>query len=723
VQRPFFRALVLVCAATAVTAAAGLRFPLSGLSGPWVGFDRDGLGYELAVTTAHEAPLLSSWLVSDRFGWPGGTNLGYFFAGDYLHLGVLKTAAAIVGVGPAMNIYLFLGFPLAVLTASLFARRGGLGTWPSLLVGMAFALLPYHFIRATEHFFLGMIWTIPLGLLPAIMAVNDLSGRPLGPLGGWGRSRGDLLVVVVTSVVAGLSGVYYAFFTLLVWVPTAVLLVFRRPRSWGWALSPVVVLATTTGALAPSVLLMRDSPALVGLSERQPVESLIYSGTLPDLFGRFMTWEAAGSSIVVVTALGVAVAAVGARLARRLRKGAKLAPSALTAWLVATSGWLLLWWIRGGLGYLFAVVVTPQFRSLGRLLPFIALLALTLGAQIAVRWLDTSPNLHHRSVSRFAVAVGTVLLTILSVLQPLATPLTELVAQRDQVADLVAEAQRRVGGSCPLAVAPVVPLPESFYPGMMSPRSAIGVALEAHPGTPVSAGALRGTQQGAWAMPYAYSDALTSAHLFAALGYCVLVVDLDGFTRPEYVSRVMAQRLGDPLVRRGDLVAYSLRDIARDVPSGARDDLLRPAAMVRAPGSPAGPFPSGNVFWGSPNARPADERISVRVWNMSTENAQVLVRERTSPRGDLDPYLDWASQPPGRSNSLPVVLDVPAGSYADYSVILPTPRRLDGAARPVVGARQIELSACRLGAWIATEQGFARCEAPENELHLPQVGT
>jgi len=693
---------MLACAVALAVAVPAMRLPLGAVLGPWVGFELDGLGYEVSVTTAHEAPLLSTWLSSDRFGWPGGMDLAYFFSGDYLHLAVLKAAAALVGVGPAMNLYLLAGFPLAVLTASWFARRSGLGVWPSLLIGLAFALLPYHFIRATEHYFLGMIWSIPVSLIPPLLAVQALDSGPIRLTSGWGSGRRDLIIVVGASLVTGVSGVYYLFFALLVWVPTAVVLLVRRPRRWGWTLSPTVVLVTAAFAFLPSVLVARRVPPLADLSERGPDESLLFSGTLPDLFGTALldatTWEAAGTSAVVLLAMGLVAGAVGLR-AGRLARGIPLTPpSSLTLWLSGSLVWLMLWWFRGGLGYLFALTVTPQFRSLGRLLPFVALLAMTLGGRLVVRWLDTSPLVTHRRFFRVAVSSGVVALTVASAVQQVATPLSELVAKRERVGAMMTQAQDRLGGGCPIAVTPLVPLPEGFSPGSMQRQATFSPMLEVRPETPASTGALRSTLQGAWEMPYAYTDPLTDAYLFGALGFCAMVVDFDGFRRSAPVSEAVQARLGEPIAMTDSLAVYSLGDLDEAIPRDAREDLLHPAVLLPVPGSPASTIPSGNIFWAGPPSGPAaSSSAAVRVWNTASQPGQVLVRER-HPRGELDPYLQWASSTEERTESLPLVLDLPAKAYEDLSITPPN------------GASQIELFACRLGSWVATDDGLERCE-------------
>ncbi len=102
-----------------------------------------------------------------------------------------------------------------------FARCARVTLWVSAALAFAFAISPYVFYRSV-HLFLAQVWVIPLALIPIVVA---LRGAPEGRE-PWGRLRMGA-VLIVPSAVVGAAGVYYAFFTLLAWVPAALLLLPR----------------------------------------------------------------------------------------------------------------------------------------------------------------------------------------------------------------------------------------------------------------------------------------------------------------------------------------------------------------------------------------------------------------------------------------------------------------------------------------------------------------
>jgi phosphoglycerol transferase len=110
------------------------------------------------------------------------------------------------GVGPAVTLWVVLSFPFAAIAAVGVARHLRIGAAASVVIGVAFALLPDHFIRGTGHFSLATSWVIPLGVLGALSLVH--------PPRVTGRRRVLFEVAILAGLVAvSLVNAYYAVFS------------------------------------------------------------------------------------------------------------------------------------------------------------------------------------------------------------------------------------------------------------------------------------------------------------------------------------------------------------------------------------------------------------------------------------------------------------------------------------------------------------------------------
>lgn len=690
--------LALVSVGVFLVGVVGLGVPINAIAGEWVGFYRDGLGYEVMVRTAHEAGWTESVLQSDRFGWPGGRQLEYAFSGEYSHLYLLKALSSLIGVGPAMNAYLLAGFPLALLTAFWFARRASLGWATSLVVGILFALLPYHFLRAMEHYLLGMIWLIPLGLLAPLAVIralpgqHDVAAQTGAPAGG---VRYGWLALV--SFFVGVSGVYYALFTLLVWVPTAAFVLSRRPRAWTWAILPLALVLGVVAALAPSWVFQRQNPPLGPVVERAPVESVINAGSLVDLFDGGLpglTWEGTGfGPAVLMAAIGVLGLAV-ARFVLPSRAHAE-ATTCLVRWLALTSVWLSVWWVQGGFGYVFAVTVSPQIRSWGRLTPFVALLVLVLAAVLLTDWICSSRVIENRVLIGSAVGLVAVGLGVAAAVTVDGPRAKDLLEARVAVEGVVRQTQAATGSDCPLAHSPLIPAPEG-RPALDSPdQGEWHPALTAETSTPTAQGALRDTRSGAWQMPYYYEDPATTAHLVAAVGFCAMVVDLRAYPDPDAVVGLLTDLLGDAVANDGTLASWRL-DRLGPAQERRRLSLLHPPVIVGArSGTPVAPSEFGTLVAA---AGAGSNEVTIRLANPADAPVDVLVYQDTSAPSDVTPRTVMA---PSRApaDGLPTVVQVDGASTTDLGISVP----------PAEGA--IALRTCALGDEVAGPTGLRPCQA------------
>ena len=167
--------------------------------------------------------LVNGWFWSnDTIGFPLGQNASFFPELNVVHilgvkvLGLFSSDPATVGA-----LYFLLGYPLAAVTAYLLARSQRLALPAAVVVGVLFAAAPGHAERF-EHLWLASYWTLP----PALWVVIEVARGRTPWDEGTGtadrrRLRAALMLLALTLV--GLSGAYYAGFTLILLVAASLL--------------------------------------------------------------------------------------------------------------------------------------------------------------------------------------------------------------------------------------------------------------------------------------------------------------------------------------------------------------------------------------------------------------------------------------------------------------------------------------------------------------------
>jgi hypothetical protein len=119
------------------------------------------------------------------------------------------------------NLFLYLTFPAAFLASWFVLRRLGFSKPVAWVVGVVYAILPYHFVRADPHLMLSAYYVVPLGALllygftgaPGDRSATREAGREPTPR-SW-RARGARFVRsrwFWIPVILGSGGIYYAAF-------------------------------------------------------------------------------------------------------------------------------------------------------------------------------------------------------------------------------------------------------------------------------------------------------------------------------------------------------------------------------------------------------------------------------------------------------------------------------------------------------------------------------
>lgn len=367
---------------------ADLRVPLA--------YKNDGLVSAMYV----KAVVDNGWYLHNPFlGAPAGLDLADFPMSDSLHFLLVKLLALFTEDHVLIfNGYFLLTFPLTTLTSLLVLRHGGVAAGPAVVASLLFTFLPYHFFRGPHHLWLAAYYLVPPAVMVALW-VHD------GTLAGRRWWVGLAVCALVSS-----AGVYYAFFAcyLLLVAGLAAGLRERRFAPLGRAFPLVgVVAAGVLLNLAPTFLLrLEQGPATeaivrhAGEAEMQGLKLAhlllpVYDHPLrafADLrknyriltpFNGENEWMALGlaGTVGFLLLLG--------RLA--LRPAGSSVADGLTVLNIAA----VLLGCVGGLGSVFAFLVSPMIRAYNRIGIYIAFLAffmLALLLEWAVRRCGPTPR-------------------------------------------------------------------------------------------------------------------------------------------------------------------------------------------------------------------------------------------------------------------------------------------------------------------------------------------
>jgi phosphoglycerol transferase len=348
---------------------------------------------------AKDAVRDGSYLTNGRLGAPFGQDLHDFpLGGDHLNIAVIEGLGLFTD-DPALvvNVFYLLTYPCVAIAAVAVARKLGLSRPAAALCAVLFAMLPYHFVRAEDHLFLSAYVAVPVGTYFALATLGGRRLLVLADLRAHWRMNG---AVVVGCILVGSTGLYYAFFSVLVLVAaTLTAFVVRRDLAVlgsGLAVAGVIA-AVVVVNLSPSIVHeLRHGANPVAL-DRQPQESERFGLKLTQLLlpindhrvsalaqrsqyydetsgASAMDSESLSQSLGLIGTVGF-FALLGAALAGTVASPRSLPPALLRhAAFVALVA--VLYGITGGFSSLFAYSVSPNFHAPARIAVMIGFLAL-----------------------------------------------------------------------------------------------------------------------------------------------------------------------------------------------------------------------------------------------------------------------------------------------------------------------------------------------------------
>lgn len=383
------------------------------------GYAGDGLFHAWMAQRVTEG-----WVFDNaRSGYPFGSNFLDFPGSDAgAHL-VIKLSAMLGGGWVAgVNLFFLLGFAICFIATYVTARAFGLNRSFAVSASVLYTFAPFHFLRLT-HLFYTWYFVAPLFFY---LALDVYRTHEPAKSSGVKLKLGRSVAIVLGMLALASFGVYYALFGLIIVALSGILSAVRSGNFHG--LKKAVLLSTSIFAgvlinIAPNLIGNFREGQNVEVARRSPVESEIYGlkmmqlimprsehriPYLAELTNRYNRYtpvinENATSSIGVIGAAGFMLILLLIALAPARNQGDER-----LRLLAATTFVLFLFATIGGLGALFAMLVSPSIRAWNRSSIFIAcgsILFFFITLQMLLQ--RTSPRL-----ANYPIAISAILLLI-----------------------------------------------------------------------------------------------------------------------------------------------------------------------------------------------------------------------------------------------------------------------------------------------------------------------
>ncbi|MBY0529284.1 MAG: hypothetical protein K2P51_03745 [Rhabdochlamydiaceae bacterium] len=204
-------------------------------------FLRDDIFYAMTI----KSMLTTGWyLTNPMIGAPGIHTLADFPTPEGLNYLLIKLLTFFSSNWVIINnLFFLLTFPLITLSALFVMRRLGLRTPYAISASLLFALLPYHFMRGTEHLFLSAYYTPPLAVwLSSLIYTDELISEE--------KKYRQLFGYLLACIFLGSTGVYYAYFGCFFLLISGLIASFRLKQLRPLAHASVLILLITTTLIA-----------------------------------------------------------------------------------------------------------------------------------------------------------------------------------------------------------------------------------------------------------------------------------------------------------------------------------------------------------------------------------------------------------------------------------------------------------------------------------------
>ena len=185
-----------------------------------------------------------------NMGAPGIVSLASMPDGSHIeYLGMWFLSIFFNEAGIVVNVFYVLTFFAVSFATALSLRLLRINPLLSIMGGVLYALLPYHFYRGVSHLFLSAYATIPLACVVIIWIMNGElkirnpnSGNGAWPLSFVNSINRKFIFAVIVAVYSGLTGIYYTFFICL-GIGFAIIWNFIEERKLKNVTAPAIVLS------------------------------------------------------------------------------------------------------------------------------------------------------------------------------------------------------------------------------------------------------------------------------------------------------------------------------------------------------------------------------------------------------------------------------------------------------------------------------------------------
>lgn len=336
------------------------------------------------------------WFRFNAFlGFPGVQDNAYFPSFDFSYRLVLFIAARLTG-NPfvAVQILYFVGTAAMFIAAYASLRRLGVAVIPAAAGAFAFVVTPYFVGRAFAHDFLALQYSVPLGATLALLLASE-TVEPRERI-GWHDP-----FTLVSCVVVGTSGLYYAFFTAM-FLTLGATCGALAGRTW----RPLTAAMTLVAVIFALIVLSGYGEALGAVLRgeirqvpRGAFETLLYGLSLHTAVGAVVpylppasavhaqlavasqftrtegSWEWPGA-VLTLLILAAPVVVLAVAMSRWSSRGGRWGLLVIIAAAFIVFG--LLYAVPGGLGFWFSLFVAPQIRAPARIMPFLTFFAVVV---------------------------------------------------------------------------------------------------------------------------------------------------------------------------------------------------------------------------------------------------------------------------------------------------------------------------------------------------------
>ena len=370
----------------------------------FVGYFQVRLTEPAYLTEDHLFLLSGAKSLIKGYGFRFDPQLGYPQPRDWLYFPSFDAAYKAIGwlaarltTSPFVLVHLFYIAGLSAMACAYYwtLRRLGISAWLAVVGSLAAVVTPYLEERFYFHDGLALSFSVPLGFGLALVIGRDAATASLRTF-----FRDPLVLLAV--LVIGVSGLYYAFYSVMiaVFIGLATGIGERKvfPVIAALLIAELVLVLLVLSGYGLDFLTLLKSSGGAPQVQRYAFEQLYYGLNLAGAGDRFTflhkvavgvadtkrltpilegdrgAWPALPLTLAILAA--PLIAAAGQTRLRTVQ-GPAAAKLRLAVLCAAAVVFLLLFGARGGLGYLFNLIATPQIRSDARVMPF-----LTFGAVV-----------------------------------------------------------------------------------------------------------------------------------------------------------------------------------------------------------------------------------------------------------------------------------------------------------------------------------------------------